>query len=112
MKEWNYKAWQKRFFDQQRRIEIELDLIRKYKVKSNPSYKRFHDEELGKLLLFTHLETHESLVSKDKFIIYLEHLYETKPHESNQAYDQDIVANSWKIETKRLIEHIGDINEY
>ena len=109
--QWDYEMWQKRFFNNQRRIEIYLDSIKKYKVKNNPSYRKIHDEELGKLFLYIELEIHESLVSKDKFLTYLRRLYDENPEYSNEAFNEAFneasVISSWKKEIKKLIEDIG-----
>lgn len=98
--------WQARFNRKQRQIETELDGIKKYKINSDPSYKIIFDEELGKLFLYIHLETTESIITKERLIVHLQKLLNEDPPISVEAYSQTTVITSWKKEITNLLSEI------
>lgn len=106
--DWSTDQLQKRFFNEQRMIENDLNVMRKRKIPRNPSYKRFYDEQLGALSVYIILETTAALESPFLFLNKLKEMHEHEPIEHHDAYSQERVASGWRNTLKQLIKEFEE----
>ena len=101
--EWNMEEIQQRFHRKQRIIENDLIALRHHKIPEDQRYKKFHDFELGALLVYIILETTSELASNQRLLERLKEMLKEDLPDSSEAYSIENLHKGWTSEIEKLI---------